>query len=75
MHIETLGNPLLTVPDLQACAEIAHQAGAIAVVDNTFATPLLVQPLTLGADVVVHSLSKYIGGHSDLMMGAVIRCV
>jgi len=72
LHIETLGNPLLTVPDLQACAEIAHQAGAIAVVDNTFATPLLVQPLTLGADVVVHSLSKYIGGHSDLMMGAVI---
>lgn len=72
LHIETLGNPLLTVPDLRACAEIAHQAGAIAVVDNTFATPLLVQPLTLGADIVVHSVSKYIGGHSDLLMGAVI---
>jgi cystathionine gamma-synthase len=72
LHIETLGNPLLTVPDLRACAEIAHQVGAIIVVDNTFATPLLVQPLTLGADIVVHSASKYIGGHSDLMMGAVI---
>jgi len=70
--IETLGNPLLTVPDLRACSEIAHQSGAITVVDNTFATPLLVQPLTLGADVVVHSLSKYVGGHSDLLMGAVI---
>jgi cystathionine gamma-synthase len=72
LHIETLGNPLLTVPDLRACAEIAHRADAIIVVDNTFATPLLVQPLTLGADIVVHSVSKYIGGHSDLMMGAVI---
>jgi cystathionine gamma-synthase len=72
LHIETLGNPLLTVPDLRGCAEIARQAGAITVVDNTFATPLLVQPLRLGADVVVHSVSKYIGGHSDLMMGAVI---
>ncbi len=75
LHIETLGNPLLTVPDLRACSEIAHQAGAIAVVDNTFATPLLVQPLTLGADVVVHSLSKYVGGHSDLLMGALITNV
>ncbi|MGC2208307.1 MAG: aminotransferase class I/II-fold pyridoxal phosphate-dependent enzyme [Candidatus Dormiibacterota bacterium] len=72
LHIETLGNPLLTVPDLRACAEIAHQVGAVIMVDNTFATPLLVQPLTLGADIVVHSASKYIGGHSDLLMGAVI---
>ncbi|HUY24174.1 MAG TPA: PLP-dependent transferase, partial [Candidatus Saccharimonadales bacterium] len=72
LHIETLGNPLLTVPDLWACAEIAHQVGAVIMVDNTFATPLLVQPLTLGADIVVHSASKYIGGHSDLLMGAVI---
>ncbi len=70
--IESLGNPLLTVPDIERCAEIAHQAGAVIVVDNTFTTPLLVQPLRLGADVVVHSLSKHIGGHSDLMLGAVI---
>lgn len=70
--IESLGNPLLTVPDLARCAEVAHQLGATVVVDNTFATPLLVQPLRLGADAVVHSVSKYIGGHSDLMLGAVV---
>jgi len=70
--IESLGNPLLTVADLRRCAEIAREAGAIAVVDNTFATPLLVQPLRLGADAVVHSVSKYIGGHSDLMLGLVV---
>ncbi|MGC2192937.1 MAG: PLP-dependent aspartate aminotransferase family protein [Candidatus Dormiibacterota bacterium] len=70
--IESLGNPLLTVPDLQRCAELARAAGAITLVDNTFTTPLLVQPLRLGADAVVHSVSKYIGGHSDLMLGAVI---
>ncbi|HEY6538232.1 MAG TPA: PLP-dependent aspartate aminotransferase family protein [Candidatus Dormibacteraeota bacterium] len=70
--LESLGNPLLSVPDLARCAEIAHQQGALVVVDNTFATPLLVQPLSLGADAVVHSVSKYIGGHSDLMLGAVV---
>lgn len=70
--IESLGNPLLTVPDLSGCARIAREAGAVTAVDNTFATPLFVQPLTLGADLVVHSLSKYIGGHSDLVMGAVV---
>lgn len=73
--IESLGNPLLTVTDLRSCAEIAREVGAITVVDNTFATPLLVQPLRLGADVVVHSVSKYIGGHSDLMLGAVVTKV
>lgn len=70
--IESLGNPMLTVPDIAGCAEIAHQAGARVVVDSTFTTPLLVQPLRLGADAVVHSLSKHIGGHSDLMLGAAI---
>jgi cystathionine gamma-synthase len=70
--IESLGNPLLTVPDLAHCCEVAHQAGAITLVDNTFATPLQVQPLRLGADAVVHSVSKYIGGHSDLMLGAIV---
>jgi cystathionine gamma-synthase len=70
--IESLGNPLLTIPDLRACAEVAREAGAVTLVDNTFATPLLVQPLRLGADLVVHSVSKYIGGHSDLIMGAVV---
>ncbi|MGB9483386.1 MAG: PLP-dependent aspartate aminotransferase family protein [Candidatus Dormiibacterota bacterium] len=70
--IESLGNPLLTVPDLTHCCQAAHQAGAITLVDNTFATPVLVQPLRLGADAVVHSVSKYIGGHSDLMLGVII---
>jgi cystathionine gamma-synthase len=70
--VESLGNPLLTVADLPRCAEIAHAAGALMLVDNTFATPLLVQPLRLGADAVVHSVSKYIGGHSDLMLGVIV---
>ncbi len=69
--VETLGNPLLTVPDLAAAAEIAHAAGALLAVDNTLATPLLCQPLTLGADLVVHSASKFIGGHDDLILGVV----
>ncbi|MGH7611060.1 MAG: trans-sulfuration enzyme family protein [Candidatus Dormibacteria bacterium] len=70
--VESLGNPLLSVPDLTTCAQVAHQAGALLVVDNTFATPLLVQPLRLGADLVLHSVSKYLGGHSDLMLGTVV---
>jgi len=69
--LETLGNPLLSVPDLARSAEASHQAGALLVVDNTFATPILCRPLGLGADVVVHSASKYIGGHDDLMLGLV----
>jgi cystathionine gamma-synthase len=72
--VETLGNPLLTVPDLARCAAAAHAAGALLVVDNTFATPILCRPLNSGADIVVHSASKYIGGHDDLMLGlAVVR--
>ncbi|MBR7835858.1 cystathionine gamma-synthase, partial [Actinospica durhamensis] len=70
--VETPSNPLLGVCDIAALAEIAHSAGALLVVDNTFATPYLQQPLALGADVVVHSTTKYIGGHSDVVGGALI---
>ncbi|MFL5766854.1 MAG: cystathionine gamma-synthase [Actinomycetota bacterium] len=69
--VETPTNPLLKVVDIAAAAEIAHDSGARCVVDNTFATPYLQRPLELGADVVVHSVTKYLGGHSDLIGGAV----
>jgi cystathionine beta-lyase/cystathionine gamma-synthase len=67
--IETPTNPTLNIVDIRAAADAAHAAGALVVVDNTFATPYLQQPLLLGADVVVHSLTKYLGGHSDLIGG------
>jgi cystathionine gamma-synthase len=67
--LETPTNPLLNVVDIRAAAEAAHQAGAIVVVDNTFATPYLQNPLELGADIVLHSTTKYLGGHSDLIGG------
>jgi len=70
--VETPSNPLLKVVDIEAVAALAHASGAKVVVDNTFASPALQQPLRLGADVVVHSVTKYIGGHSDLIGGAVI---
>jgi cystathionine gamma-synthase len=70
--VETPSNPLMKITDIAAVAEIAHAAGAIVVVDNTFASPYLQQPLTLGADIVVHSTTKYLGGHSDVLGGAVI---
>jgi cystathionine gamma-synthase len=70
--IETPTNPLLTVADIAAIAAITHDAGALLVVDNTFATPYLQQPLALGADVVVHSTTKYCGGHSDVVGGALV---
>jgi cystathionine beta-lyase/cystathionine gamma-synthase len=70
--IETPTNPLLQILDIAAIAEIAHKAGALLVVDNTFASPYLQQPLTLGADLVVHSTTKYLGGHSDVVGGAVV---
>jgi cystathionine gamma-synthase len=70
--IETPSNPLLKIVDIASITEIAHAAGAIAVVDNTFASPALQQPLSLGADVVVHSTTKYLGGHSDVLGGAVV---
>jgi cystathionine gamma-synthase len=69
---ETPTNPLLKLTDIAALAEIAHRSGARLVVDNTFATPYLQQPLTLGADAVVHSTTKYLGGHSDVVGGAVV---
>ena len=69
---ETIANPTTDVPDLAALATLAHERDALLFVDNTFASPYLCNPLSLGADLVVHSLTKYIGGHSDLMAGAVI---
>jgi cystathionine gamma-synthase len=70
--VETPSNPLLGITDIAAVAEVARTAGARLVVDNTFASPYLQQPLALGADVVVHSLTKYMGGHSDVVGGALI---
>jgi cystathionine gamma-synthase len=67
--IETPSNPMLNVVDIRAAADAAHAAGALLVVDNTFATPYLQRPLELGADVVVHSTTKYLGGHSDVVGG------
>jgi cystathionine gamma-synthase/methionine-gamma-lyase len=72
MIAETISNPLLKVCDLACCAEIAHAVGARLIVDNTFATPYLCRPLALGADVVVHSATKYLGGHGDVMGGIVV---
>jgi len=71
LYVETLANPQLDLADLPALAEIAHAAGALLVVDNTFATPYSVQPLALGADVVVHSATKFLNGHSDVIAGVV----
>ncbi|MCZ7458370.1 cystathionine gamma-synthase [Streptomyces sp. WMMC940] len=70
--VETPSNPLLGITDIAAVADIARTAGARLVVDNTFASPYLQQPLALGADVVVHSLTKYMGGHSDVVGGALV---
>ncbi len=70
--IETPTNPLLNIGDIAAIAEVAHAGGALLVIDNTFASPYLQQPLLLGADVVVHSTTKYLGGHSDVVGGALV---
>ena len=70
--IETPSNPLLKIVDIAAVSAVAHEAGAKVVVDNTFASPALQRPLALGADAVVHSVTKYIGGHSDLIGGAIV---
>ncbi|CAN1535759.1 MetC Cystathionine beta-lyases/cystathionine gamma-synthases [Mycobacteriaceae bacterium] len=70
--VETPTNPLLSIADIAAIAEIGHGVGATVLVDNTFASPALQQPLTLGADIVLHSTTKYIGGHSDVVGGALI---
>jgi cystathionine gamma-lyase len=70
--IESPGNPRMTITDVAACADVAHRGGAILGVDSTFATPVLTRPLELGADVVMHSATKYLGGHSDLLGGALV---
>jgi cystathionine gamma-synthase len=72
LWLESPTNPMLEVADLPALTEAAHAAGALVVVDNTFATPLVQRPLELGADVVVHSVTKYLAGHSDVVMGAAV---
>jgi cystathionine gamma-synthase len=72
MWCETPSNPLLGIADIAALAAIAHEGGALLAVDNTFASPYLQQPLVLGADVVVHSTTKYLGGHSDVVGGALV---
>ena len=72
LWIETPSNPLMKIADIAALAQIGHAAGATVVVDNTFATPLLQQPLALGADIVMHSTTKYFGGHSDVLGGALV---
>jgi cystathionine gamma-lyase len=70
--IESPGNPLMSITDIAGCAEIAHRGGALLAVDSTFATPVLTRPLELGADIVMHSATKYLGGHSDLVGGALV---
>ena len=70
--VETPSNPTLSIADIRAIAEAAHAVGALVVVDNTFATPVLQKPLALGADVVLHSATKYLAGHSDVLLGAVV---
>ncbi len=70
--VETPTNPMMNVIDIKAMSEVAKSAGALLCVDNTFATPALQQPLDLGADIVMHSVTKYLGGHSDVVMGALV---
>ncbi|PYY37259.1 cystathionine gamma-synthase [Curtobacterium sp. MCBD17_030] len=72
LWVETPTNPLMKIADIETLAAIGHEAGALVVVDNTFASPALQQPLSLGADVVVYSTTKYLGGHSDVVGGAVV---
>lgn len=72
VFLETPTNPMMTVTDLAACADVAHQAGALVVVDNTFCSPYLQRPIELGADIVVHSTTKFLNGHSDSVGGVVV---
>lgn len=73
LRIETPGNPLLAISDIRVLSELAHQSGILSVVDNTFASPALQQPLALGADVSLHSSTKYLSGHSDALGGVIIH--
>lgn len=72
LWIESPGNPLLSITDIAACAEMAHRHGALLGIDSTFATPVLTRPLELGAEIVMHSATKYLGGHSDALGGALV---
>lgn len=72
LWLESPGNPLLSITDLSACIDMAHRRGILVGVDNTFATPVLTRPIELGADIVVHSATKYIGGHSDVLGGVLV---
>ncbi|MDA8346196.1 MAG: O-acetylhomoserine aminocarboxypropyltransferase/cysteine synthase [Thermaerobacter sp.] len=72
VYIETIGNPRLDVPDIQAIAGVAHQSGLPLIVDNTFATPFLCRPIEHGADIVIHSATKFIGGHGQVIAGVIV---
>lgn len=72
VFLESPANPLMTVTDIRATAEIAHEKGLLVIVDNTFMTPYLQRPIELGADIVVHSATKYLGGHSDVVAGLAV---
>ncbi len=72
VYVETPANPTLSITDIEACAKIAHEAGALLVVDNTFCSPMLQKPLQLGADVVLHSMTKFLNGHSDVVAGILV---
>ena len=72
MFVESIGNPAGNVVDLEAVADVAHRAGVPLIVDNTVATPIMLKPLHHGADVVVHSLTKFIGGHGTTLGGAIV---
>src|SRR5699024_2571234 len=69
---ETIANPAISVADIPALAAVAHACGAVLAIDNTFATPALCQPIALGADLVIHSATKFLGGHHDLSAGVVV---
>lgn len=72
LWLESPGNPRLSITDIAACVEVAHRHSVLVAVDNTFATPVLTRPLELGADIVMHSTTKYLGGHSDVLGGALV---
>jgi cystathionine beta-lyase/cystathionine gamma-synthase len=72
LWLESPGNPLMSITDLAACAEVGKRHGILTAVDNTFATPVLTRPLELGIDIVMHSATKYLGGHSDALGGAIV---
>jgi len=72
LYVETPANPTISITDIAACAKIAHEHGALLVVDNTFASPILQHPIALGTDVVIHSMTKFINGHSDVVAGMIV---